>query len=546
MEYIVGLDVGGTKCAVVLARVGQDITIIDKLRFPTETELGFAHTKNALFQSIYQILEQNQKTPQDIRAIGVSCGGPLNSKDGIILCPPNLPGWVDIPFTSMLEEEFGTPAYLQNDAKACALVEWRLGAGRGTRNMMFLTMGTGMGSGIIAEGQLVTGACDMGGEVGHLRLADAGPVGFGKAGSFEGFCSGGGIARFAQSRAVDARKRGAPFAWGQDVAQIEALDTQKLAELAKAGDQDALATFAAVGEMLGKAVAYFIDILNPEVIVIGSIFGRCESLLRPAMERVLAEECIPYSLDACRVVPAGTGEQIGDLASIMVALEGEKLSLQTTDQPAVYRWHQHVLDTYPDVKPLGGDLWRAYELLKLTFEKGGKLLCCGNGGSAADADHIVGELVKGFRLSRPVDEAWGKSSAVTAEDQAYLARFLQGSLPAIALTQHTALSTAFANDVAPDMVFAQQVYGYGEERDTLLAISTSGNSANVVRAAQVAKLKGMTVIGLTGEGVSKLSPLCDVCIRVPRTDTAAVQELHLPIYHALCSMLEAQFFGAEI
>jgi D-sedoheptulose 7-phosphate isomerase len=167
------------------------------------------------------------------------------------------------------------------------------------------------------------------------------------------------------------------------------------------------------------------------------------------------------------------------------------------------------------------------------FEKGGKLLICGNGGSASDADHIVGELMKGFRARRRVTD-----ERIPTD----LRELLQGALPAISLSSQDALITAFANDVAPEMIFAQQVYGYGREKDVLLAVSTSGNSVNVLNAAKVAKALGIRVIGLTGAEGGRLASEADVSIKVPETETYKVQEYHLPVYHYLCMTVERHFF----
>ena len=543
MKYIVGLDIGGTKCAVVLAQFSTEIKIIDKIKFPTESEKGFEYTKNQLFHNIYQILERNKLQINQICSIGVSCGGPLDSRSGVILCPPNLPGWVNIPFVKLLEDEFKIPAFIQNDANACALVEWKLGAGKGTQNMMFLTMGTGMGGGIIAEGRLLVGASDMGGEVGHIRIEEDGPIGFGKNGSFEGFCSGGGIARLAQDLARKALKEGKPFEWAKEEEEIDNLDTKQIAEYAKKGDADAIKVFRIVGEKLGKGVSYFIDILNPEVIVIGSIFGRCEELLRPSMEEVIERECIPFSKAACKVVPAGTGEQIGDLASIMVAAYGLKLEFDIPDKAEVIAIFERLFERYPILEPNRNSILNSYRIIKNTYLNKGKVLCCGNGGSAADSDHIVGELMKGFKQKRTVKNiVTDKLTKVTQEEIDYLQNNLQGALPAISLNQHNALLSAVSNDNAPDMIFAQQVYGYGREQDTLIAISTSGNSRNVVNAVLTAKLKGMRTIGLAGMNDSRLSELCDEIIRVVGKSTDEIQELHLPVYHTICAMLEADFF----
>lgn len=200
---------------------------------------------------------------------------------------------------------------------------------------------------------------------------------------------------------------------------------------------------------------------------------------------------------------------------------------------------------YPHLECCKGNIIIAFEFIRDCYKNGGKLLVCGNGGSAADAEHIVGELMKGFKKARhlasieveklvEIDSLMGRT----------LADNLQGALPAIALDGHPALTTAYMNDCESIICFAQQVYGYGCKNDVLFAISTSGNSRNVLYAVVAAKAKGMVVIGLTGENDSKLSAMSDVCIRVPSTETYQIQELHLPIYHCLCLMLEDYFFNS--
>ncbi len=192
------------------------------------------------------------------------------------------------------------------------------------------------------------------------------------------------------------------------------------------------------------------------------------------------------------------------------------------------------------------DILAAYELLSEAYTNGRKLLVCGNGGSASDSEHIVGELMKEFKLKRKVygDQA-SALKAIDPELGQVLADNLQGALPAICLTGHSSLTTAFMNDANADLVFAQQVNGYGKPGDVFLGISTSGNSKNVLYAAVNAKAKGLKVIGLTGAKESKLMQYADVCIRVPETETYKIQELHLPVYHCLCLMLEENFFGGK-
>lgn len=202
---------------------------------------------------------------------------------------------------------------------------------------------------------------------------------------------------------------------------------------------------------------------------------------------------------------------------------------------------ESLFSRYPDMAACEDEVRAAVELLVGSFRSGGKLLVCGNGGSAADSEHTVGELMKSFRFKRPVEAAFLDAYREANGEDA--PEWLEGALPAISLVSHVALSTAFGNDEASVGVFAQQVYGYGEEGDVLLAISTSGNSANVVEAAKVARAKGVRVIGLTGERESALTELSDVCVRVPRDEVFQVQELHLPVYHCLCACAEAELFG---
>ena len=204
----------------------------------------------------------------------------------------------------------------------------------------------------------------------------------------------------------------------------------------------------------------------------------------------------------------------------------------------------HLIDRYPKLIVCREDILKAYNLLEAAYSNGRKLLVSGNGGSASDSEHIVGELMKEFRLKRKVyaDQAEAMM-AIDPEMGATLAENLQGALPAICLTGHSSLTTAFMNDANADLIFAQQVNGYGKANDIFLGISTSGNSKNVIYAAITAKAKGLKVIGLTGARESKLSKLADVCIMAPETETYKIQELHLPVYHCLCLMLEDKFFG---
>lgn len=204
---------------------------------------------------------------------------------------------------------------------------------------------------------------------------------------------------------------------------------------------------------------------------------------------------------------------------------------------------QETLERHPELGHLAGPIQRAVQIIVDCAQNKHKVLTCGNGGSAADSAHVVGELMKGFRKRRPLPPKEAEAvQAVPQMPQGFAAR-LQQALPAIDLTAQAALLTAFANDVDPDMVFAQQVYGYGRAGDALLALTTSGNSKNVVNAVHAARARGMRTLGITGEGESALSALCDVCLRLPARETARVQEYTLPVYHALCALIEDEFFA---
>lgn len=310
---IAGIDIGGTKCAVTLGRPngGGAMQILAKRRFPTPATPEATIT--ALMSALRELLAE-QSRPLD--RIGISCGGPLDSMRGIVLSPPNLPGWIDIPIVEMFQTAFGAPAVLQNDAKAGALAEWMWGAGKGARNLIFLTFGTGMGAGLILDGRLYTGTNDMGGEVGHMRLSDDGPVGFGKAGSFEGWCSGGGIRRLAIARAEAAILAGNPPTFAPTLAELPDVTAEKVF---KSDDPLAHEIIDLVCRRLGQGLSILIDVLNPEIVILGSIYMRQKDRIDAIMRPVLQRETISYSLDVCRIVQPGLGESIGDFAALAVA-----------------------------------------------------------------------------------------------------------------------------------------------------------------------------------------------------------------------------------
>lgn len=309
MKNYLGFDIGGTKCAVVVGDEGGNL--LYKNAFPTA---GPIETLNKMFELADHCM--NEYSPV---TLGISCGSPLDPVQGIIQSPPNLPGWDNVEIVRMAKERLGIPAVLCNDANACALAEWKYGAGRGSMNMVFLTFGTGMGAGIIADGKIYNGANGNAGEIGHVRLDRFGPVGYGKRGSVEGFASGGGIAQLGRTAATERLQCGKTTAYCKSYDELESVSAKTIALAANSGDETALSVYRLTAEMLGRTLSILVDILNPELIVIGSIFSRSENLLRDEMDRVMREECLPSTYSAVKVVPAMLGEKIGDLAALALA-----------------------------------------------------------------------------------------------------------------------------------------------------------------------------------------------------------------------------------
>jgi glucokinase len=291
---VIGTDIGGTKVSVCLgeSRGAGAAEILARSRFPSAAFPGPTATLAEIARRARELMGETGVAAAEIARIGISCAGPLDSSRGMVLSPPNMPGWDAVPVCDILQRELGAPASLENDANAAALAEWRFGAGRGTRHMVFLTCSTGMGGGLILDGRLYRGRRDLAGEVGHLRLTDSGPKLYDKAGSFEGWASGGGLA-LQTGRSVE-----------------------ELARAARAGDSAAFQAITHAGEMLGRGIALLCDILNPELVVCGTLAVHLGDLYLEPARRVVAAE----TLDPCPIVPAELTEDLPERAALAVAL----------------------------------------------------------------------------------------------------------------------------------------------------------------------------------------------------------------------------------
>lgn len=314
MAYYIGLDIGGTKCAASLGLIQGDRlpTVVQKERFLTEG-LTPCQVLERFAAFISQVLQN-----YTIEGIGISCGGPLDSKRGIIQSPPSLPQWKDIEIVRYFTERFGVPTYLQNDANACAVAEWKFGAGKGLQNMVFLTFGTGLGAGLILNGKLYSGTNDNAGEIGHVRLAKDGPLGYFKHGSCEGYCSGSGIKRLAD---IMSKRKAYAQSYKQfvDTVGIDNVSAQTLAQQANEGNRFCLAVYKKSGQMLGKTLSILVDVLNPEAIVIGGVYMRSGQLLYPHAIKEMQKECLSNSFECVKILPALLSENVGDIAALSVA-----------------------------------------------------------------------------------------------------------------------------------------------------------------------------------------------------------------------------------
>lgn len=313
-----GVDIGGTKTAVVIS--SKPPQLLGRIEFATLPALGPEQAIERIVGGLRILLAEAAGDGAALVSVGVSCGGPLDAERGVIQAPPNLWTWTDVPIREILHREFGCPVHLENDANAGAMAEHRFGAGRGTRNMVFLTMGTGLGGGIILNGEIYRGTSGMAGEIGHVRLTEDGPVGYFKAGSAEGWASGGGLAQTAIVAARKAQELGEASVLAE-LANAGLLTAKDVGQAAKDGDALACRLLRECGEKLGLALAILVDILNPERIVIGGLALRLGDLLLEPARRKLAEEALEPAAAVCRIVPAELGERIGDVAALCVAMQ---------------------------------------------------------------------------------------------------------------------------------------------------------------------------------------------------------------------------------
>jgi glucokinase len=327
-QYVLGVDIGGTKLSTVLATRAGDI--VHKVRRPTDANLGPASGVARLIEMLHETIRAHGEDLDhgQIGGIGVACGSPMDAERGVILGPPNLPSWNPVPIVEILEREFGLATRLENDANAGALAEWLFGAGRGRRHVVYLTMGTGIGGGLVLDGRLYRGANGNAGEIGHMRVVDrGGPLcGCGKHGCLEAFCSGPSIARRTRKAlAGEPDSHAAPHMWAQIrealCGDLEQVTAEHLFDGARAGDPLALRLVDETAHYMGIALANVIQAFNPEVIVLGTIATAQGDFFLDRVRRVVRDETWPLMSEIVEIVPSPLGSRVGDYAAISVLLQ---------------------------------------------------------------------------------------------------------------------------------------------------------------------------------------------------------------------------------
>ncbi len=320
--HVAGIDIGGTKLATVVA----DSTghILSKVRKPTLAERGPEYALHLLFNMVRETVERAGLEQNSIAAIGVSCGGPLDTKTGVVYSPPNLPGWDALPLKAELESEFGIPVAIENDANASALAEYRFGGGRGYAALLYMTMSTGIGGGIVIHGQIYHGANDSAGEVGHqILLRDGPPCGCGKRGCLEALCSGPAIARRAQAairKQIETKKIATTELLTCADGRIETVKSEHVLAAARTGDTLALQLVDETAYYMGWGIANLVNILNPDIVLLGTIAIAAGDLLLNPIRKTVAEFAMARPTEAVKIEPAQLGEALGDLAAIALVV----------------------------------------------------------------------------------------------------------------------------------------------------------------------------------------------------------------------------------
>ncbi|GGK75014.1 ROK family protein [Mangrovihabitans endophyticus] len=534
---VLALDIGGTKLAVAV--VTADGTTHGSLVAPTPHTGDWRVAVDLLFDLGRRALARAGLG--EAAAVGISCGGPLDAEAGVLLCPPHLPGWIDVPIGPLAAEAFGAPFALENDATSAAVAEYRLGAGRGTHTMLYLTVSTGIGGGAVVGGALHRGAAGNGGEFGHITVHRGGRrCSCGRRGCVEAYASGTSIA----ARAREALAAGAESALGVLTAPTAA----DVAAAAADGDPLATAIWAEAVELLGVAVTDLVNVFEPDAVVLGGGVTRSGAMLLDPVRAQVGAEAMTPAAGAARVALAALGDEVCVVGAGLIghALLGgvdptgpprrahhhatpttpppRGITLATIGSDTMSDWLATQLGEHRSVAEATGDLAEeiraAGELICTRLAAGGTVWSFGNGGSAADAQHLTGELVGHYRRDRR-------------------------PLAAVTLSTDPSAMTCIANDYTYEEVFRRQVEALARPGDVVVAFSTSGRSPNIVTALAAAQRRGATTL-LFGAGDGGPAGMhADRALLVPAKSTQRIQEMHTLMLHVISEMVDAWAAGEE-
>ena len=517
---ILGIDIGGTNLGAAVATA--DGRVLASLRRPSQAADGpDAMIARAVDMGRAAIAEASV-TMADVEAIGISCGGPLDPARGVVHNALNNPGWIDIPVVDRVQSALGRPTYLENDANAAALAEHRFGAGRGVRNLVYLTISTGVGGGVIVDGRLIHGENGNAGELGHLVVrANGRPCHCGSVGCIEAYCSGTSIAERAREMLVAPGSTSSLHAAGGSDVRAE-----DVVLAARAGDPVARALWDETMDVLGAGIVSMIHAFNPRLVLLGGGVAKAGDMLFEPVRRIVSEQAMPWLADGVTIEAARLGDLAGVLGAVVVALDGREAQrgggsqqgaggrlgvVDPTDDGAVWDEHQRVVSDSsalrPQVRVVAERLFRA-------LDAGHKLITFGNGGSAAEAQHFAAELLGRFSAPRR-------------------------PLPAIALSSDPSTVTAIANDFGYEEVFARQMEALAETGDIAIGITTSGGSESVVRGLRAARARGAIAVAWTGADPGRAGEASDLVLAVPSVTTARIQEVHSLAMHAICGIVDS-------
>jgi glucokinase len=518
-RLVLGLDVGGTKLAAGVldldASARDDRAVLLSRRdTPSHREQGPDAMLDRLIALGQEALAAAGASVPDLGAVGIACGGPLDPVHGVIRSPMNLPDWHDVPIVARVESALGVRAAVDNDGTAAALAEHRFGAGRGHDDLVYFTISTGIGGGVISGGRAVRGASGNATELGHLRVAPVDhPCACGRRGCLEGFASGTNIAE----RARAAIRAGESSALASLAGGPDAITAENVVQAAAGGDALATRIWNESIEAIGAGVVDAIHAFDPSVVILGGGVTRAGEALFAPVRRHVADQGMRPEARGVPVVPAALGDDLGIVAAAMVAVDRFGLAIgggAHQDVADHLRGAEAVRALLPDVGGVG-------ERLITALARGGRVVAFGNGGSAADAQHLAAELVGHFRRDR-------------------------AALPALALTTDPSVVTAIANDFDWDDVFARQVEAQVRPGDVVIAISTSGEAENVIRGVLAARTAGAETVALTGGTGGRLAGEVDLALAMPATTTARIQELHGLVIHLLSDQVDAWAAGETV